>query len=1039
MFQRILSTTLIATTVLSVATFAAPKPPRIVVGKFFDDKYRPGGFDYTYPPKAKIELTKSGGFNNSASAIQIFLPSEDYAGASICLYNETFDLSSSMLDGAVEFYIKGVKGGEQLKFGLIDEEVSDAKKTQVAVSLNPYVQVSNDWQKVVIPLADFPERGLYWDQIKKVELPSRIDFNKIAEFRISSDKGINQGGATILVDNVEIVKGTVKKSAPKAKQVYWDEQVEVVDGPAGAEKLDGKAKALSTFYDNGLKGFTYVYGGKTAIKEQASKTAGNSNVLALYMDDMEYSGVTMSMGADKYADLSKIKEKGGVYFWIKGKKGGETVLFGLLDNQGADVKTQTKVNLKDWVQISDKWQLVKIPLKRFQDKGKAWDANKQAEVTKDMQWNKIQEIRFSVNKGDNKREANDAVTIYVDQVTFTNNIDWVDPDLKWETFKSSEPELVLHDFENKPIWEPSLGPKSKLKMSVGASKKLDGNALIVSEYLMNDWVDNVYDFEKQKASAKLRDWTKHWAIMFDIYTDKAWQGITVQIGDKGKEIYVANTGAPRGRHTLLVPLRAFAKFPYYQPPEAIQNGLLDLDAVSVLDFKPSGEGTSGSFEIDNVKLTNMRELKKQDIAASKEITIAGDLNKVVNPAISPAIFGINAALWDGDLLKPETEKLVKRVNHGVVRYPGGLRADDDHWEQILKNKDWMVDTDEFLDWCKKTGTSPMFTINFGTGTVEEAARWVEYVNIKKKANVVYWEIGNEIYGNWHPQYEKYGKDGGPIYGKRAREFIIAMKKVDPKIKVAVLGVLDGAWNDRVLELTADVADGIIIHHYPQHFGEENDFALLAAPQTLEGIFERINETAHKYSKGNKKLEVWLTEWNSVDFNPGPQTISLINGLFVADYLGMLTKVGAGSAQYWDIHNDVTPEGGDYGYISRSYDEGIGGNQPRPSYYAFQMAADGLRGKLVETKSGEDDLTTYLAVNGGKKAMLVVNKNPITAFKSTLKIPGFSGKAKVETLSAPGKVAGKVIKMGAPVAKTVDVKEGGTMEFAPHSLTLITIQ
>lgn len=1038
MFQRMLSTTLIATTALAVASFAAPKPPRIVVGKFFDDQYRQGGYDYTYPPKAKVEITKTDGYK-SPSAIKVFLPTEDYAGASICLYNEVFDLSNTLLDGAIEFYIKGAKGGEQLKFGLLDEEISDSKKTQVAVSLNPYVQVTTDWQKVVIPLADFPERGLYWDQGKKVELPAKIDFKKIAEFRISSDKGVNQGGATFWIDNVEIVKGTVKKSAPKAPQVYWDEQVEVVDGQANPEKLDGKAKPMSVFYDNGLKGFTYVYGGKTAIREQDSKTKGNSNVLALYLDDSEYSGVTMSAGADKFIDVSKIKDKGGVYFWIKGKKGGETVLFGLLDNQGNDVKTQSKVNLKDWIQVSDKWQLVKIPMKRFQDKGKAWDANKQAEVTKDMKWNKLQEIRFSVNKGDNKREIGDPVTIYVDQITFTNNIDWVDPDLKWDSFKSNEPELVLHEFENKPIWEPSFGPKSKLQMHVGASKKLDGNALIIDNYLMNDWVDNVYDFAKQNAPAKMRDWTKHWAIMFDIYTDKAWQGITVQIGDKGKEIYVANTGAPRGRHTLLVPMRAFSKFPYYQPPDAVQNGLFDLDGVTALDFKPSGEGTSGSFEIDNVKLTNMRELEQKGAEASKAITIAGDLNKVVNPAISPAIFGINAALWDGDLLKPETEKLVKRINHGVVRYPGGLRADDDHWEQILKNKDWMVDTDEFLEWCKKSGTSPMFTVNFGTGTPEEAARWVDYVNNQKKANVMYWEIGNEIYGNWHAQYEKYGKDGGVTYGKRAREFILAMKKVDPKIKIAVVGVLDGSWNDKVLEQTEDIADGIIIHHYPQHFGEENDFALLAAPQTLEGIFERINETAKKYSKGGKKLEVWLTEWNSVDFNPGSQTLSLVNALFVADYLGMLTKVGAGSAQYWDIHNDMTPEGGDYGYISRSYDEVIGGNQPRPSYFAFQMASDGLRGKLVETKTGEDDLTSYLAVNGKKKAMLVINKSPATVYKSALKIPGFAGKAKVETLSAPGKVAGKVFKMAAPTAKTQDVKEGTVMEFAPHSITLISVE
>ncbi|HSQ40786.1 MAG TPA: carbohydrate binding domain-containing protein, partial [Fibrobacteraceae bacterium] len=462
MSHKLFTTSLVLVATLAATALAAPRPPRIVVAKFFDDKYRQGGYDYTYPPSAKIELTKGGtGYKKSESAIKYSLDNTDYSGASVCLYNETFDLSKSILDGSLEFYIKGANGGEQVKIGLLDEEVSDGKKTQVALALNPYIQggaVTTDWQKVVIPLADFPERGLYWDQTKKVELPARIDWSKIAEFRISVDKGVNKGAATqIWVDNVEIVKGTVKKSAPKAPQVYWDETPEVVNGPSNPEKLDGKAKTYKVFYDNGMQGFSYVYGGKTAMREQQSKTKGNPNVLALFLDDGEYSGVTLSIGADKYFDLSKIRDKGGLYFWIKGKKGGEVGFVGLLDNQGNDVKSQTKVSLKDWVQVIDKWQLVKIPLKRFLDKGKAWDAQKQAEVAKDVKWNKIQEIRFSVNRSDNKRDPGDPVEIDVDQITFTSNIDWVDPDLKWDSFKSNAPELVLQDFENKPVWEPSFG------------------------------------------------------------------------------------------------------------------------------------------------------------------------------------------------------------------------------------------------------------------------------------------------------------------------------------------------------------------------------------------------------------------------------------------------------------------------------------------------------------------------------------------------------------------------------------------------------
>ena len=1021
---------------------AGTRQTRIVVYKFFDGKYRTGGFDYSYGGKSKVEIDKTQIYKSNAS-LKINLDPNDYSGSSISLYNEYFDFSKILLDGAVEFDIKGANGGEQAMFGFLDDD-GKGKKTQSNLALNKYGQISKDWQHVKIPLADFPDRGMYWDNIKQIELPARINWDKISEFRISADKGTNPKGFQVWVANVEIVKGTVPIAKPKSKIVYWDEKAEIIEGLIDPAKLDGKAKALpgGVFYGGKMQGFGYVYGGLTAYKEQPTKTAGR-NVLAAYMDDNEYSGVTFSLGEGKYIDLSKVRDKGGVYFWVKGKQGGEKVGFGIVDNQGGDIKSQTKVNLQDWVEgqtITKDWKLVKIPLKKFPDAGRAWDAKKQAEVVKNMQWNKIQEIRFSAGKGDNRRNGrqDDPVTIYLDQITFTENIDWVDPDLKWDSFKSNTPDLVLHDFENNPVFEPSTGPKSKIYFSIGKGN-LDGKSLNISNYVLGDWVDLVYDFERQKAKKELTDWTKYWGIMFDIYTDKAWQGITVQVGDKGREIFVSSTGAPRGRNTVLVPFSSFTKFPYYQPPDAIQNGVLDLDGVKVLDIKPSGEGSEGSFQIDNVRLTNLHEAPRVKVPETANLTINGDLNRVINYNVSSAIFGINAALWDGDLLKYETKNYVRRINHGVVRYPGGLRADDDHWKKILEAKDWMVDTDEFLEWCNETGTTPMFTANFGTGTAEEAADWVKHTNITKKANVIYWEIGNEIYGDWHPQYAKYGADKGHTYGKRAREFIIAMKKVDPKIRVGVLGVIDGEWNENVLKYTADVADALIIHHYPQHFGEENDFGLLASPQDLGKIFGRVRESIKKFSP-KKDIEIWLTEWNSVDFNPGPQSISLVNGLFVADYLGMLAKVGAGSAQYWDIHNEITQYGGDYGYLSRSYEEIIGGNKPRPSYYAFQMASDGIRGKLVESNSGSTDLTTYLSVNGKKKTLLAINKSPYTAFNGTIKIPGFAGKAKVEVLAAPkGQAANKVIKIDPPRASNQDIKEGSVLTFPAHSITLITIE
>ena len=118
------------------ATMAQPKAPRVVPYKFFDDQYRQGGFDYAYGGKSKgITITKDGGYKSKA-ALNIKLDPSEYSGASVCLYNETFDLSKFLLDSKLEFMIKGKKGGESVKVGLLDEEVSDGNKIIVIAPLH---------------------------------------------------------------------------------------------------------------------------------------------------------------------------------------------------------------------------------------------------------------------------------------------------------------------------------------------------------------------------------------------------------------------------------------------------------------------------------------------------------------------------------------------------------------------------------------------------------------------------------------------------------------------------------------------------------------------------------------------------------------------------------------------------------------------------------------------------------------------------------------------------------------------------------------
>src|ERR1700722_18286024 len=66
---------------------------------------------------------------------------------------------------------------------------------------------------------------------------------------------------------------------------------------------------------------------------------------------------------------------------------------------------------------------------------------------------------------------------------------------------------------------------------------------------------------------------------------------------------------------------------------------------------------------------------------------------------------------------------------------------------------------------------PLITVNLGTGTPQEAAAWVHYANAVKGYQIHYWEIGNEMDGQW--------ETGGPLnaneYARRYIEFYNAMQ------------------------------------------------------------------------------------------------------------------------------------------------------------------------------------------------------------------------------------------------------------------------
>jgi hypothetical protein len=419
-------------------------------------------------------------------------------------------------------------------------------------------------------------------------------------------------------------------------------------------------------------------------------------------------------------------------------------------------------------------------------------------------------------------------------------------------------------------------------------------------------------------------------------------------------------------------------------------------------------------------------------------------------------FGINAAVWEGHLLDASLPGLLQQAGVTVVRYPGGSTADVYHWQtnstepgQSYANPQNTFDA--FMGVMQRTGAQAMITVNDGSGTPQEAAGWVQYANkgglgytgpvptypgaspTGHTYGITYWEIGNELYGNdsygadW--EYDRYTKGQGPIaYGRRALLFITAMKAVDPSIKVGVVLTAPGnwpdqeanppgpnpAWNPSVLQQTCGTAstpglDVAIVHWYPQDPGHEADANLLGSPEN--GIAGRTDsiatmvqhlraEIAQNCPARASQIQIMVTETNSVSSNPGKQTVSVVNALYLDDTYMTWLEHGVAMVAWWDTHNgpvlgtndspalDGTATYGDYGVLATGETPEPPAATPFPPYDGLRMLTKlGVAGDQMVAAASSSSLVAVHAVKQahGTLAVLLINKDPAKSHPVTLSL------------------------------------------------------
>jgi hypothetical protein len=454
--------------------------------------------------------------------------------------------------------------------------------------------------------------------------------------------------------------------------------------------------------------------------------------------------------------------------------------------------------------------------------------------------------------------------------------------------------------------------------------------------------------------------------------------------------------------------------------------------------------------------------------------------------------GANAAVWDSHLYEAAIPALLSDAGVRLVRYPGGSTADVYHWQSNTGG--YTANTfDSYMSVVQAAHAQAMITVNYGSGTPAEAAGWVQYANTGgpsysgpvptypggsatgQRYRIKYWEIGNEIYGNstYGGNWENDVNPPGPAeYAALLQQYSAAMKAVDPSVKIGAVLTAPGnwpdgvtnttspqPWNDTVLSTACSAADFVIVHWYPQSPGAESDPGLLATAQSggsntpsIPSMVGTLQSLIAQYCGSHAKdVEILVTETNSVSYNPGKQTTSLVNGLFLADSMMTWLENGVTNVDLWAIHNSPacgtndssslygSYSYGDYGFLSSggfcSTSIEPPAETPFPSYYGVQMLAHVVepRGTLLSATSSAALVSAHAVQGGaGNVNVLLVNKDPANSYAVTVSFQGARGWG-VGDVFTYGENSSSIAQSATRVSSS-----SFTITLAPYSLTTVRV-
>jgi hypothetical protein len=446
-------------------------------------------------------------------------------------------------------------------------------------------------------------------------------------------------------------------------------------------------------------------------------------------------------------------------------------------------------------------------------------------------------------------------------------------------------------------------------------------------------------------------------------------------------------------------------------------------------------------------------------------------------------FGLNTAVWDSYFDTPTTLSDLREVGCRTLRFPGGSLSDDYHWGTGKRddNPAYPYDLTKFSNFmhiATNLGAQVFITVNYGSGTTNEAAAWVGSANITNHCGFRYWEVGNECYGAWERDLNTnapYMAHDPWTYAMRFRDYYTAMKAVDPTIKVGIVAVpgedsyvnnyTHSAYNQReggyyhygwtpvvlsTLQSLGVTPDFMVHHFYPESQSDNDAYLLQASDNWAVDAADLRQQISDYLGSNGTNIELVCTE-NNADSGPeGRQSTSLVNGLYLADSLSQLMKTEFNSYVWWDLRNGQDTSG-DFDaslYGWRTYgDEGIilNSNTRYPTFYAMKLMQHFAQpGDTVIAAASDYALLSTYAVRrlNGSLTILAINKDPSNTITAPVVVAGFTAVSRgtVYSYGIPQDNAAKT-GIGSPDIAQTNFTSAGTnfsYAFPPYSATLLAL-